>query len=65
LSTKAVVAVVAHLHDIMLYEVESAGKCTEFHAVKVYIVGGLERPINNVPTGRVKGRMEYRNDVLW
>jgi hypothetical protein len=24
-------------------------------------VGGLERPINNVPTGRVKGRMEYRN----
>lgn len=30
-------AVVAHLHDIMLYEVESAGQCAEFHAIKVHI----------------------------
>jgi hypothetical protein len=28
---------VANFRDIMLLEVQSAGKCTEFHAVKLYI----------------------------
>ena len=35
LSTK----VVAHLHDIVLYEVQSAGHCAEFHTVELYICG--------------------------
>ena len=30
-------AIVAHLHNIMLYEVQSAGKCAKFHAFELYI----------------------------
>lgn len=30
-------AVVAHLHDIMLYEVQSAGQCAELYAIELYI----------------------------
>jgi hypothetical protein len=29
--------VVAHLHDIMLYKVQSTGQCAEFHAIELDI----------------------------